>query len=67
MAKSIHSMRAQSLSAAPSLIERMSFELAIPWQVALLQSLPPLHQSMRILQENVRAVQWNSTEPRKVS
>ena len=41
----------------PSLIERMSFELAIPGQVALLQSLPPLHQPARILQKYVGAVQ----------
>jgi len=32
------------LRTTPSLIETMSFQLAIPWQVALLQSLPPLHQ-----------------------
>jgi hypothetical protein len=53
MAKSILSMRAQSLPTAPSLIERMSFELAIPQQVALLQSLPLLHQPAAILQEYV--------------
>jgi hypothetical protein len=28
----------------PRLIVWMSLQLAIPWQVALLQSLPPLHQ-----------------------
>jgi hypothetical protein len=37
MAKSIHSMRARSLKTAPSLIDWMSFELAIPRRVALLQ------------------------------
>src|SRR6266699_3323477 len=59
MTKPIHSMRAQSLRAMPSLIERMSFELAIPWQGALPQSLPPLHQPAAILQENPSAVQCN--------
>jgi len=67
MAKSILSMRAQSLATTPSLIERMSFELAIPWQVALPQRLPPLHQLARILQENAFAVQSNSSERRGVS
>jgi len=42
---------------AIALIERMSFDLAIPWQVALLQSLPPLHQPASIMQENQFAVQ----------
>jgi len=29
---------------APGLIGTMSFQLAIPWRVALPQSPPPLHQ-----------------------
>ena len=36
----------------PGLIGTMSFQLAIPWQVALPQSPPPLHQPGRILQES---------------
>src|SRR3990172_3584024 len=44
MGKSIPAIRARSPRTAPSLIERMSFRLAIPWQVALPQSPPPLHQ-----------------------
>jgi len=67
MAKSILSMRAQSLPTTPSLIERMSFELAIPRQVALLQSRPPLHQLVHILQGNPFAVQSNSIERQAVS
>jgi len=67
MAKSILSMRAQSLPTTPSLIERMSFGLAIPCQVALLQSLPPLHQLVHILQGNPLAVQCNSIERQAVS
>src|SRR5215467_8247457 len=66
MGKSIISMRAQSLWTAPSLIETMSFQLAIPWQVALPQSLPPLHQPAHILQESAFAVQFNSSERRTV-
>jgi len=60
-------MRARSLKTTPSLIERMSFRLAIPWRVALLQSPPPLHQPGAILQENAFAIQSNSSEPRAVS
>jgi len=67
MGKSIISMGARSLKTAPPLIETMSFRLAIPWQVALLQSLPPLHQPARILQENPFAVQSNSSERQAVS
>ena len=67
MGKSIISMRARSLKTAPSLIETMSFRLAIPWPVALPQSLPPLHQPARILQENPFAVQSNSSERQVVS
>jgi hypothetical protein len=67
MGKSIISMRARPLKSAPPLIETMSFRLAIPWQVALLQSLPPLHQLARNLQENPFAVQSNSSERAAVS
>ena len=67
MGKSIIPMRARSLKTAPSLIETMSFRLAIPWQVALLQSLPLLHQPARILQENALGVQCNFSERRGVS
>ena len=38
-----------SLWPTPSLIETMSFQLAIPWQVALPQSLPPLRRLRAIL------------------
>jgi hypothetical protein len=62
MRKSIISMRARSLRTTPSLIETMSFRLAIPWQVALLQSLPPLHQPAPILLERAFEVQRNSSE-----
>ena len=67
MGKSIISMRARPLRTAPPLIERMSFELAIPRQVALLQSRPPLHQLVHILQGNPFAVQSNSIERQAVS
>jgi hypothetical protein len=36
------------------LIGAMSFQLAIPWWVALSQSPPSLHQPERILQERLR-------------
>jgi hypothetical protein len=62
MGKSIISMRARSLRTTPSLIETMSFQLAIPWQGALPQSLPPLHHLATILQEKAFAVQCNSSE-----
>ena len=42
---------------APGLIGTMSFQLAIPRQVALPQSPPPLHQPRRILQDS--AQQYN--------
>ena len=67
MGKSIISMRARSLWAAPPLIETMSLQLAIPWQVALQQGLPPLHQPALSLQENPFAVQSNSSERQAVS
>lgn len=48
MGKSINPMRSfrngDGCCAAPDLIVSMSFQLAIPWQVALQQSPPPLHQ-----------------------
>jgi hypothetical protein len=59
-------MRARSLRTTPSLFETMSFQLAIPWQVALLQSLPPLHQPVPILRLNAVAAQYNSSERRPV-
>jgi len=37
--------------ATPALIGTMSFQLAIPWRVALPQSPPPLHQPGRIVQQ----------------
>jgi hypothetical protein len=42
--KSFHPMEAPTSRPTPPLIVWMSFRLAIPWQVALQQSLPPLHQ-----------------------
>ena len=45
----------------------MSFRLAIPWQVALPQSLLPLHQPGRSLHESAFAVQYNFSERRRVS
>jgi len=47
---------------ALGLIGTMSFQLAIPRQVALPQSLSPLHQPRRILQESAQAVQLNCSE-----
>ena len=44
----------RTCTTAPGLIGTMSFRLAIPRQVALPQSLPPLHQPRRILQELVQ-------------
>ena len=41
----------------PGLIGTMSFRLAIPRQVALPQSPPPLRQPRRILQDSAQAVQ----------
>jgi hypothetical protein len=67
MTKSIHSMRARPLTATPSPIERMSFELAIPWQVALPQGLPLLHQPGSILQYQAFAVQTKRSERQVVS
>src|SRR5215831_13371231 len=56
MGKSIISMRAQSLRTAPSLIDMMSFPLTIPWQVALPQSLPPLHHPAHTFHESAFVV-----------
>ncbi len=41
--------RGGALTATPPLIVLMSFQLAIPWRVALQQSSPPLHQLGMIL------------------
>jgi hypothetical protein len=60
-------MRARPFRTAPSLVERMSFRLAIPWQVALLQSLLPLHHPAAILQQNPFALPCNSSERRVIS
>ncbi len=51
----------------PGLIGTMSFQLAIPRQVALPQSLPPLHQPRRILQDSLHAVQSICSERQTVS
>jgi hypothetical protein len=67
MRKSIISMGARSRKTAPPLIETMSFQLAIPWQVALQQSPPPLHQPGASLQENPFAVQSISSERQEMS
>jgi len=47
---------------ALGLIGSMSFQLAIPRQVALPQSPPQLHQPTRILRESGQAVQSNCSE-----
>jgi hypothetical protein len=47
---------------ALGLIGTMSFQLAIPWRVALPQCPPPLHQLERILQQREKAVQSKSSE-----
>jgi len=54
-------------AATPALIGTMSFQLAIPWQVALPQSPPPLHQPEAIVQDRQAAVQSKSSERRIVS
>ena len=53
--------------ATPALIGTMSFRLAIPWQVALPQSPPPLHQPGRMVQHKRANVQSKSSEWRIVS
>jgi hypothetical protein len=45
----------------------MSFQLAIPGQVALTQRLPLLHQPARILQEKTFGLKCISSERREVS
>ena len=55
------------LVATPALIGTMSFQLAIPWRVALPQSPPPLHQSGRIVQQKLWAAQSKGSERRIVS
>ena len=53
--------------ATPALIGTMSFQLAIPWRVALPQSPPPLHQPGRMVPQKQDAVQSKSSERRIVS
>jgi hypothetical protein len=53
--------------ATPALIGTMSFQLAIPWRVALPQSPPPLRQPGRIVQQKHSAAQSKSSERRIVS
>jgi hypothetical protein len=52
---------------ARGLIGTMSFQLAIPWRVALPQSPPPLRQPGRILQQREGAVQSKCSERQIVS
>ena len=59
--------RLTALHDRPSLIVSMSFQLAIPWRVALQHCPPPLHQPALILQEDAFAVQSISSERRTVS
>jgi hypothetical protein len=67
MGKSIHSIRARSLTTAPSLTERMNFRLVILWRVALQHGPPPLHQPSHTLQESAFSVHCSSSERRTVS
>ena len=60
-------MRARSLRTTPSLIETMSFQLAIPWRVALPQSPPPLRQPGLIVEQGEIEVQSKSSERQVVS
>jgi len=53
--------------ATPALIGTMSFQLAIPWRVALPQSPPPLRQPGRIVQQKHSAAQLKSSERQIVS
>jgi hypothetical protein len=66
MQRASGSLPGRPIHAPPGLIVAMSFHLAIPWQVALLQSLPPLHQPAYILQESAFAAQCISSERRTV-
>src|SRR2546422_6338877 len=53
MGKSIQMIRAPTTRPTPQLIIRMSFQLAIPWRVALQHCPPPLHQPVTILQRRL--------------
>ncbi len=46
---------AELLNSTPRPIVSMSFQLAIPWRVALPQSPPPLHQPGAIMHERTAA------------
>ena len=48
-------------------IVSMSFQLAIPWRVALQQSPPPLHQPVPILHYGRQVVQCFCSERQTVS
>src|SRR5947199_10534251 len=50
MGKSFQMIRAPTTRPTPQLIIWMSFQLAIPWRVALQHCPPPLHQPVTILQ-----------------
>ncbi len=71
MGKSIDPMMAwgagSDVSAAPSLIVSMSFQLAIPGRVALQQGPPLLHQPEPILQSGRPVVQCFCSERQIVS
>jgi hypothetical protein len=49
MGKPIRMIRAPTTRPTPQFIIRMSFQLAIPWRVALQHCPPPLHQLQTIL------------------
>src|SRR5579863_8360846 len=53
--------------ATPALIGTVSFQLAIPRQVALPQSPPPLHQPGRMVPQKQNAVQSKSSERETLS
>ena len=46
---------AELCNSTPRPIVSMSFQLAIPWRVALPQSPPPLHQPGAIMQQRAAA------------
>ncbi len=48
---------AELLNSTPRPIVSMSFQLAIPWRVALPQSPPPLHQPGAIMKQRAAAGQ----------
>ena len=60
-------IRGSPARTAPTLIGTMSFQLVIPWRVALPQSPPPLRQLGTIVQQKQRAVQSKSSERQVVS